>query len=261
MQSIRHSTIRTLTPIAAALAGLLAVAPAAFAQDAAGADSMPATSMPTTSVPTAGMTTQSAPPADSTPIESTPIESMPTASGKHFTVVGGIAAQKATGNGTINGQRADFDSDAAPALSASYNVTDNIAVEAWGVGKSGHRVRTTDGKVGSVDSQPLAVSGQYHFRSADNTVRPFVGLGYFQSNINNEKIEPSGALAGQRLAMTTPKGPMATVGVDLNITPTWFARADARYLHGGSNVELDGVKSGHAALNPVVVGVGVGAHF
>ena len=230
MRSIRH-----LTPFAA-LAGLLAVAPAAFAQDAS-----------TYSATTNASTTAST-------------DSMP-ASGRHFSVVGGVAAQKTTGSGTINGQRADFDSEAAPTLSASYNVNDNIAIEAWGAGKSGHRVRTAGGKVASVDAQPVAVSGQYHFRTADSTVRPFVGLGYFQSNIDNEKTQDGGALAGQRLGMTTPKGPMATVGVDLNLSPTWFARADARYLHGGSDIAVDGAKAGHASLDPVVVGLGVGAHF
>ncbi len=224
-------SIRNLTPFAA-LAGLLAVAPAAFAQDAS------------TDSTTTNTSTNSAP-----------------ASGRHFSVVGGVAAQNVTGSGTINGQRADFDSEAAPTLSASYNVNDNIAIEAWGAGKSGHRVRTAAGKVASVDSQPVAVSGQYHFRTADSTVRPFVGLGYFQSNIDNEKTLDSGALAGQRLGMTTPKGPMATVGVDLNLSPTWFARADARYLHGGSDIAVDGAKAGHASLDPVVVGLGVGAHF
>lgn len=205
----------------AVAAGMLAFVPAAFAQDSS-------------SVP---------------------------ASGRHFSVVGGVAAQKSTGSGTINGQRVDFDGEASPTLSASYNVNDNIAIEAWGAGKSGHRVRTAAGKVASVDSQPIAVSGQYHFRPADSTVRPFVGLGYFESNIDNEKTQAGAALSGQRLGMTTPKGPMATVGVDLNLSPTWFARADARYLHGGSNIALDGAKAGDANLDPVVVGIGLGARF
>jgi outer membrane protein len=211
--------IRTLTPLAA-IAGVLAIVPAAFAQDA-----------------TAPTSTQ------------------------RFSIVGGVAAQKPTSSGTINGQRVDFDGEAAPTLSASYNVNDNVSIEAWGAGKSGHRVRTASGKVASVDSQPVAVSGQYHFGAAQATVRPFVGLGVYQANIDNEKTQDGSALAGQRLGMTTPKGPMATVGVDLNLTPNWFARADARYLHGGSDIALDGAKAGHANLDPVVVGVGVGARF
>ena len=211
-----------------AIAGSLAFAPMAFAQDI-------------TQVPDA--TTDSA-------------------SGKHFAIVGGVAVQQPTGNATIAAQNADLDGEAAPTLSASYYVNDNIAIEAWGAAdKFGHRVRTSDGKVASVDSQPYAVSGQYHFRSGDSTVRPFVGLGYFESNIDNEEAEASGPLAGQRIGMTTAKGPMATVGVDVNFSPTWFARADARYLKGGSDIAVDGVKAGEADLDPVVVGLGVGARF
>ena len=184
------------------------------------------------------------------------------ASGKHFAIVGGVAVQQPTGNATLAGQKADVDGEAAPTLSASYYVNDNIAIEAWGAAdKFGHRMRTSDGKIASVDAQPYAVSGQYHFRPGDSTVRPFVGLGYFESNISNEKAEPSGALAGQRIGMTTAKGPMATVGVDLNLSPSWFARADARYLKGGSDIAVDGAKAGEANLDPVVVGIGVGARF
>ena len=54
---------------------------------------------------------------------------------------------------------------------------------------------------------------------------------------------------------------MATVGVDLNFTPNVFARADARYLHGGADVEVNGVEAGDADLNPVILEVGVGARF
>jgi len=54
---------------------------------------------------------------------------------------------------------------------------------------------------------------------------------------------------------------MATAGVDLNISPTWFARGDVRYLQGKSDVRLDGIDAGEAELNPVVIGVGLGARF
>ena len=217
-----------------AIAGTLSVAPAAFAQDA-GTPAYPA--------PDSSTSTQAA-------------------SSKRFAIVGGVGLMKPTRDATIAGQKTKVDGEATPTLSASYYINDNIAIEAWGAAaKSGQRMRTSQGKVASVDAQPYALSGQYHFRSADSTVRPFVGLGYFESNIDNEKTEPSGALAGQRIGMTTAKGPMATVGVDLNLTPSWFARADARYLRGGSDVALDGVKSGQADLDPVVVGIGVGARF
>lgn len=185
-----------------------------------------------------------------------------TASGKRFAVVGGYALSEPTQKADIAGSRVKADGDGAATLSASYYINDNVAIEAWGAAdKFGHRISTDDGKVGSVAAQPYAVSGQYHFRQADATVRPFVGLGYYESNFSEEKAEPTGALAGRRIGVETAKGAMATAGVDVNITPTWFARADVRYLQGSSDVKLDGLDAGEAELNPVVVGVGIGARF
>jgi len=185
-----------------------------------------------------------------------------TASGKRVSVVGGFALSEPTRNPLIAGERASVDGDGAATLSASYHITDNIAVEAWGaVDKFGHRVRTDGGKAGSVNAQPYAVSGQYHFGAPERIVRPFVGLGYHETNFDGETAEPTGALAGQRIGVETAKGAMATAGVDVNINPTWFARADLRYLQGNSDVKLDGVKAGEAELNPVVLGIGLGARF
>ena len=201
-----------------ALMGAMAFAPAAFAQDSTTTD---------------------------------------TASGKRFAVVGGYALSQPTKNPLIGGVRTDLDGEGAATLSASYYINDNIAIEAWGsADKFGNRVNAGGGKIGSVDSQPIALSGQYHFRTADSTVRPFLGLGYYEANYSNET-----PIAGQRLGVENAKGAMATAGVDLNITPTWFARADVRYMQGKSDVKLNGLKVGEAELNPVTVGIGVGARF
>ncbi|MDI9237707.1 OmpW family outer membrane protein [Lysobacter sp. LF1] len=218
MMHFRHLTL--------AVVATLAIAPAAFAQDAG--------------------TTSSA-------------------GGKRFAVVGGYALSEPTSNPQIAGTRTTFDGDGAATLSANYYVTDNIAVEAWGsADKFGNRVRSPNGKIASVDTQPYALSAQYHFGTADKTVRPFVGLGYYEANTSGEKAEPSGPLAGQRIGVETAKGAMATAGVDLNMTPTWFARADVRYMQdttGQPNVAVNGTNVGKAELNPVTVGVGVGARF
>src|SRR5690606_11016150 len=121
-------------------------------------------------------------------------------SDKRWAVVGGYALAEPTGDTTVAGQQAELDGDGAATLSASYYVTDNIAVEAWGAAdKFSHRVNTANGKAGSVEAQPYAVSGQYHFGTSAQTVRPFVGLGYYESNYDGEEVEPTGDLAGQRL--------------------------------------------------------------
>ncbi|MGO1070229.1 OmpW/AlkL family protein [Lysobacter sp. CA199] len=200
-----------------AMIGALAFAPAAFAQDA----------------------------------------STDSASGKRFAIVGGYSLSQPTKNPQIGGVRTDVDGGGAPTLSASWYINDNIAIEAWGAAdKLGQRINAGGGKIGSVDSQPVALSGQYHFRGADSIVRPFVGLGYYEANYSGESLS-----SGNRLGIDNAKGAMATAGVDLNINPTWFARADVRYMQGKPDVKLDGVKVGEAELNPVTVGVGIGARF
>lgn len=185
-----------------------------------------------------------------------------TAAGKHFAVVGGYAVGEPTRNPELGDSRMQLDGDGVATLSASWFVNDNVAVEAWGaVDKMGQRVNLDGRKAGSVEAQPYALSGQYHFGEADQTVRPFVGLGYYQTNYDGETTLGSGELAGQRLAVESPHGAMATAGVDFNINPTWFARADVRYLQGDSDVELDGATVGEAEFDPVFLGVGLGARF
>lgn len=184
-----------------------------------------------------------------------------TASGKHFSVVGGVTLLQPKSNPADGLDKVD--GGPAPTISASYFFNDNVAIELWGAAdKFNHRVRANGvGKVGTVEQQPLALSGQYHFGAADNTFRPFVGAGYYQSNFSNEKIDGLDA-SGDHVALDTAKGAIGTAGVDMNINSTWFARADARYLHSRPELRVAGSGTGQELkLDPWTVGIGLGARF
>lgn len=179
------------------------------------------------------------------------------AASKRFAVVGGAAVLKPDRDPAPG---LKIDGDVAPVISASWYATPNIAVELWGAAdKFNHRVRADGaGKIGTVDQQPIALSGQYHFGTADQVMRPFVGLGYYESNFSNETIGGDGAHVG----LETAKGAIATAGVDFNINQTWFARADARYMKGDAGVHVAGQGTGEElTIDPWVVGVGIGARF
>jgi outer membrane protein len=166
-----------------------------------------------------------------------------------------------TNPGNVAGAEADLDGSGAATLSGSWFVNDNIAVELWGADKIQQDVNLSNGVHGKMKQQPIAVSGQWHFGQAAQPIRPYVGLGYYQANIDSESFDTPVA-GGQHVGFSTPKGPMATVGADFNITDRWFARADARYMHGDADVSLNGNKTGESlAIDPWVVGVGVGARF
>lgn len=179
------------------------------------------------------------------------------ASGKRFAVVGGAAILKPDRDPAPG---LKIDGDVAPVISASWYATDNVAVELWGAAdKFNHRVKAYGpGKIGTVDQQPIALSGQYHFGTPDKVMRPFVGLGYYESNFSNESIGGDGAHVG----LETAKGAMATAGIDFNINETWFARTDARYMKGDAGVRVGGQGTGEElTIDPWVVGVGIGARF
>lgn len=219
------STFRTLS---LATAAALAFAPTAFAQD----DTTNATASSTTT------------------------------SGNRFAVVGGYAHMVPESDpGTVLGAKADMDGGGAPTLSGSWHVNDNIAIELWGTpAKFRNDVNLSNGTRGSIDQQPVALSGQYHFGTSGQAIRPYVGLGYYESNINDEQFDPA-FTGGRHVGVGTPKGAIASAGVDFNITDRWFARADARYMQGDADVKLAGAKVGEVQLDPLVIGVGIGTRF
>ena len=222
------SPIRTLS---FATAAALAFAPVAFAQDGS-------------TDPTSTTTSDTA------------------AAGKRFAVVAGYAHLVPESDpGNVLGSEADLDGGGAPTLSGSWYVNDNVAVELWGAaGKIENDVNLANGTRGSIEQQPVALSGQYHFGTSTQPIRPYVGLGYYQSNINEEEFDP-GLTGGRHVGIGTPKGAIASAGVDFNINERWFARADARYMQGDADVNLAGEKIGEVQLDPWVVGVGIGTRF
>ena len=182
-----------------------------------------------------------------------------TASGKRFAVVGGVAQMQPKGDAAPG--IGDIDGSPAPTLSASWYLNDKVAFELWGAAdKFDHRVRDRNGaKLGTVEQQPLALSAQYHFGLADNVFRPFVGVGYYESNFSNEDVAGFDDL---HVGVETAKGAIGTVGVDMNINPTWFVRADARYLHARPELRVAGEGTGtDLKLDPWVIGLGIGARF
>ncbi|KHL60999.1 outer membrane beta-barrel protein [Xanthomonas euvesicatoria pv. euvesicatoria] len=228
--------MRSISILSLAAVSALAIAPSAFAQDTTYTGDTSSTSSSTMST------------------------SGDTASGKHWSVVGGVALLNPKNNPAPG---LDVDGGPAPTLSASYYINDNWAVELWGAAdKFNHRVNADGvGKVGTVEQQPIAISGQYHFGEADNVFRPFVGVGYYESNFSNEKIDAA-STTGDHVGLSTAKGVIGTVGVDMNINSTWFARADARYMRSRPELRVGGQGTGsELELDPWTVGFGIGARF
>ena len=181
---------------------------------------------------------------------------------ERFSVVAGYAHMVPKSDpGTIVGSKADLDGQGAPTLSGSWHVNENISIELWGAGKVETDVDLADGGRGSIKTQPIALSGQYHFGESGQAIRPYVGLGYYQANVDSEEFDAT--VAGpNHVGIGTPKGVIGTVGADFNLTDRWFARADARYMKGDAEVSVAGEDTGEELqMDPWMVGVGVGVRF
>jgi len=174
-----------------------------------------------------------------------------------FSVVGGVTMLTPSDPG--DGLRVE--GDTAASVSASWFANDHVAIELWGVvgsDKLSHSVRRDGvGRIGNVKQQPVALSGQWHFGDAADVFRPFVGIGYYESNFTRENL--GGDL---HVGLQTAKGAIGTAGIDFNISPTWFVRVDARYLQMRPDVRVAGTGTGEEVdLDPWAAGIGFGGRF
>ena len=154
---------------------------------------------------------------------------------------------------------ASIDGGNAATLGLAWFFNDNFALELWGSPDKFNHTVSLNGLPGAdISHRPVALSGQYHFNVSDQ-FRPFVGLGYHHTNVDNERGR--GALEGQRVGIETGEGPMATLGMDYLIGERWYVRTDVRYMHWRSDVAVNGIDVGEAKVDPWVAGLSIGARF
>lgn len=109
------------------------------------------------------------------------------------------------------------------------------------------------GKLGRLYHLPPTLSLQYHFRP-NQTIRPYVGVGlnyllFFNDKVNQTTHEGIIATAGDALGRTfgggsssldidDSFGPAFQLGMDMQITETWFTNLDVRYILNGADADI-----------------------
>jgi outer membrane protein len=71
----------------------------------------------------------------------------------------------------------------------------------------------------------------------------------------------TGALSGQKLSLDPSFGPAAQVGLDFDLTDTWFLNADVRWIDIDTKAELAGASLGDVAIDPLTFGLSIGRKF
>ncbi len=152
----------------------------------------------------------------------------------------------------------------APEADFSYFLTDNIAFELIAA-TTRHNVSgqgTALGKVdvGSVWALPPTLSAQYHFMP-HSAFSPYVGVGINATFFYNAKPATP---AVTHVSFSDNVGAALQVGCDYNFSGHWFANVDVKQIFLNTTAHARtvlGPVTANTALDPLVVGVGIGYRF
>ncbi|HEY0291809.1 MAG TPA: OmpW family protein [Hansschlegelia sp.] len=150
-----------------------------------------------------------------------------------------------------------------PELDISYFFTPNFAVETICC-FSKHSIKGRKAlagvDVGDTWVLPATVIAQYHFTNF-GAFKPYVGVGL---NYSIYFREDAAGGAVSKLRLKNSVGPAAQVGFDYMIDEHWGVNVDLKYVHMKPKIELTAGGadvSGHAKINPWIVGAGVTYKF
>ncbi|GAB0117044.1 OmpW/AlkL family protein [Acidisoma sp. 7E03] len=180
-----------------------------------------------------------------------------------LSVIGVIPETFSSSISPIGGQ-VNASGGVSPELTGTYFVTPNWAVQLIAA-STNHKISAGDTALGHVDVGsawvlPPTLTVQYHFMP-ERKFSPYVGLGvtvaFFYAT---QPSEPTVT----KFSLDTTAGPALDIGFDYNFSGHWFANFDAKQMFLNTTANIDSV-AGHVsaktALNPTVVGVGIGYRF
>ncbi|HTI03169.1 MAG TPA: OmpW family outer membrane protein [Acidisoma sp.] len=176
----------------------------------------------------------------------------------------GVIPQTFSSSITPIGGQVNASGGVSPELTGTYFLTNHWALQLIAA-STHHRISAGDTSLGHVDVGsawvlPPTLTVQYHFLP-DDRFSPYVGLGvtvaFFYAT---SAAEPT----IQKFSLSTTAGPTLDVGFDYNFSGHWFANFDAKQMFLNTTANIDsavGHVSAKTALNPTVVGVGLGYRF
>ncbi len=175
--------------------------------------------------------------------------------------IGVIPLDSSSSISVIGGQ-VNATAQAAPEADFSYFFTDNIAVELIAA-TTRHNVSASNTAIGHVDvgsvwALPPTLTLQYHFFPHER-FSPYLGAGINAPFFYG--AHPAGPAVTQ-VTFSDNVGAAIQAGIDYNIGGHWFANADVKQIFLNTTASINGgaIKA-HTALNPLVVGMGIGYRF
>ncbi len=172
----------------------------------------------------------------------------------------GVVPLDSTSSTSIGG-KVSTNAGFMPELDLSYFLTDNIALELI-ASTTRHNIKAKgtalgDVKVGSTWVLPPTLTVQYHFMPKQ-AFSPYLGAG-----LNYTLFYGSEAAAGLgNLKLSSNVGYALQAGFDYALSDKMYLNVDVKQIFLSTNAKvLGGAVRAKTALNPLVLGVGVGWKF
>jgi outer membrane protein len=175
----------------------------------------------------------------------------------------GVIPQNSSSSISVIGGHVETSNTPAPELDLSYFITDNIALELIAA-TTKHDLYAAGSAlpgryhVGSTWVLPPTLLLQYHFMPRER-FSPYVGAGlnvsfFYATQAANNQVT--------QLAMSSNVGAAIQAGFDYNFAGHWFANFDVKQIFVNTTASINGgAIRAKTALNPTVVGAGLGYRF
>ncbi|MCH4894646.1 outer membrane beta-barrel protein [Sphingomonas sp. SFZ2018-12] len=156
-----------------------------------------------------------------------------------------------------------------PEVDITYMASDHIGFELIAA-TTPHGIEGA-GAIGSVRdlgrtwALPPTLTAQYHFLP-ESKVRPYIGAGinytiFYATKAGSDLVA---AVGPTRIKLKDSVGYALQAGVDIDLNKRFFANVDVKYVDMDPRVRLDTgglINTTRVHIDPIVVGVGIGARF
>lgn len=165
-----------------------------------------------------------------------------------------------TPGGPAAGTELTVDSDTGLGFTLVYMMTNRIGIEVLAslpfehdIGPNAALAGITGGAdIGSAKHLPPTLSLQYYFRPR-TSVRPYVGVGVNYTTFFDEQVRGGLASAGYgSLDLDDSWGLAAQLGVDVDVSDSWFVNFDVRYVDIDTKATVRERSTGSGALGAVL---------
>ncbi|MEG0280979.1 MAG: outer membrane protein OmpW [Morganella sp. (in: enterobacteria)] len=151
-------------------------------------------------------------------------------------------------------------------LTFTYMATDNIGIELLAATPFEHKISTPGtGEIASAKHLPPTLMAQYYFRSAEDKLRPYLGVGVNYTFFFDEGFNDKGSNLGlSDLSMSGSWGVAAQAGLDYQLDQNWLLNASVWWMNIETDVDFKagGVDQSYKTrLDPFVFMFGAGYKF